>query len=78
MANETREIQRRALSLPAAEREALANNLFQSVHNQELTENDEAWLTLAEERWLSFQSSPESGVDKRAFFAGIRDSLGWK
>ena len=77
MTNEAREIEQKALSLPAADREALANHLFQSVHDQELSDVDEAWLSLAEERWLSYSSNPESDIEKKAFFAEIRDSLGW-
>ena len=77
MTNEAQEIEQRALSLSAADREALANHLFQSVHNQELNEIDEAWLSLAEERWRLFKSKPESGIDREAFFSQVRDSLGW-
>ncbi len=77
MTNEAREIEEKALSLPAADREALANNLFQSVHNQELSENDEAWLAVAEERWNSYRANPDLGIEKKAFFSQVRDSLGW-
>jgi len=77
MTNEAREIEERALSLPAADREILANNLFRSVHNQELSEFDEAWLAVAEERWNSYKANPDSGMEKKAFFSEIRDSLGW-
>lgn len=77
MTNEAREIEEKALSLPAEDRETLANHLFQSVHNQELNENDEAWLTIAEERWNSYKSNPDLGIKKEEFFSQIRDSLGW-
>ena len=77
MTSEAREIEQKALSLPAAERELLANHLFQSVHNQELSENDEAWLSLAEERWNAYRSKPETGIEKKEFFNQIRKSLGW-
>ncbi len=77
MTNRAHDIEQKALSLPAAEREALANHLFQSVHNQELSETDEAWLALAEERWKTYQANPESGIEKTLFFSQIRDSLGW-
>ena len=77
MTSEAREIEQQALSLPAAEREVLANHLFQSVHNQELSEIDEVWLSLAEERWNAYRDNPEEGIEKKAFFSKIRDSLGW-
>lgn len=77
MTNEAREIQEKALSLPAADREVLANHLFQSVHNQELNDNDEAWLAVAEERWNSYKANPDLGIEKKAFFSQVRDSLGW-
>ena len=51
--------------------------LNKSVHNQELNENDEAWLTIAEERWNSYKSNPDLGIKKEEFFSQIRDSLGW-
>lgn len=78
MTNEAREIKRKALSLPTAEREILANHLFQSIHNQELSDVDEAWLSLAEERWNTYRKNPEATIEKKAFFSQIRDSLGWK
>ena len=77
MTNEAREIEQKALSLPAADREALANHLFQSVHSQELNEVDEAWLVVAEERWNAYQANPEQGIEKKVFFSQVRDSLGW-
>ena len=78
MNNEAREIEKKALMLSVVEREQLANNLFQSVHNQELSDNDESWLLIAEERWNSYNADPSKGIEKKAFFAEIRDSLGWK
>ena len=77
MTNEAREIEEKALSLPVAEREALANQLFQSVHNQKINENDEAWLAVAEERWNAYKADPDLGMEKKAFFSQVRDSLGW-
>lgn len=77
MTNEAQEIEQKALSLSTTEREILANHLFQSVHNQELSEFDEAWLSLAEERWNSFKANPDAGIEKKAFFFQVRDSLGW-
>jgi putative addiction module component (TIGR02574 family) len=65
MTSEAREIEQKALSLSTLERESLANHLFQSVHNQELSEIDEAWLSLAEERWNAYQANPQSGIEKK-------------
>ena len=78
MTNEAREIEKKALTLSAAEREALANHLFQSVHNKDLNEIDAAWLSVAEERWAEYNAHPETGVEKKDFFAQIRDTFGWK
>ena len=77
MNSQVREIEEEALSLPPIEREKLANQLFRSLHNQELNENDEAWLSLAKERWNRYKTNPAEGLDKNTFFAQIRDSLGW-
>lgn len=77
MTNEARKIEEKALSLPVADREALANHLFQSVHNQEVNENDEAWLAVAEERWNAYKTNPDHGIEKKEFFSQVRDSLGW-
>jgi putative addiction module component (TIGR02574 family) len=77
MTTEAQEIERKALSLSALERETLANHLFQSVHSQEISEIDEAWLSLAEERWNAYRENSESGIEKKAFFTQIRSSLGW-
>ncbi|MDE0769640.1 MAG: addiction module protein [Opitutaceae bacterium] len=77
MIKDLQEIEQKALCLPATERELLANHLFQSVHNQELNEVDSAWLSLAEDRWNSYQSNPHLGITKNDFFTDIRKSLGW-
>jgi putative addiction module component (TIGR02574 family) len=77
MTTEALEIERKALSLSASERETLANHLFQSVHNQEISEIDEAWLSLAEERWNAYRENPESGIERKVFFSQVRSSLGW-
>lgn len=77
MNNEAREIEKKALSLSVVEREQLASQLFQSVHNQELSDIDREWLSLAEERWNSYTANPDQGIEKKAFFTQIRDALGW-
>jgi putative addiction module component (TIGR02574 family) len=77
MTTEAHEIKQKALSLSASERETLANHLFQSIHNQEISEIDEAWLVLAEERWNAYRENPDTGIEKKVFFSQIRSSLGW-
>lgn len=77
MTSEAREIEEKALSLPAADMELLANGLFQSVHKKELSGVDEAWLAVAEERWNLYLTYPNQGIEKKAFFSHVRDSLGW-
>jgi hypothetical protein len=69
MTTDAREIERKALSLSASEREMLANHLFHSFHNQKIREIDEAWLLLAAEKWNTYQENPESGIEKNAFFS---------
>ncbi len=77
MTVDARKIEQEALSLSTLERETLANHLFQSVHNQEISEIDEAWLSLAEERWNAYRENPESGIERKVFFSQVRSSLGW-
>ena len=77
MIGKLKEIEYQARSLPAAEREALARRLFESVHHQELTEVDEAWIAVAEERYQAFQSGRDKGIEEDEFFAKIRGDLEW-
>ncbi|NLA87480.1 MAG: addiction module protein [Clostridiales bacterium] len=72
------EIEAEARRLPPAERERLAYRIFETLHNQELTDVDEAWITVAEERFNAYLSGEDAGMDEDAFFAKTGELLGWK
>ena len=78
MSTTLEEIEEKARQLPASEREKLAQKLFESVHNQELTDVDETWLTVAEDRFLAYQSGRDLGIDEKEFFTRVHRNLGWK
>ena len=72
------EIEKEAQKLSAAERERLAQNLFESVHRKELTEVDEAWLAVAEERMNAYRAGQDQGMSEADFFDRVQNDLGWK
>lgn len=72
------ELEAEARRLPTAERERLACRIFESVHNQDLTDVDEAWLTIAEERFNAYLSGEDAGMDEDAFFEKAEKSIEWK
>jgi len=71
-------IEKQAFQLPAEERELLANHLFQSVHPTNLTDVDEAWLALADERYQAYRTGKEAALTPTEFFDAIEKELGWK
>ena len=77
MIGKLKDIEDQARRLPASEREALPRRLFESVHHQELTDEDVAWIAVAEERYQAFRSGKDKGFDEDEFFAGIRADLEW-
>ena len=72
-----RQIEEQAFQLPASERELLANHLFQSIH-PDLTDVDEAWLALADERFQAFKQGKDPALSESKFFDAIEKELGWK
>ena len=72
------EIEESASKLTAAEREILAKKLFESVHNQELTEIDLAWMEIAESRFEKMRLGEDLGVSETEFFSNVQQNLGWK
>lgn len=78
MAEILAEIEAIARRLPAAERERLAQRLFESVHNQELTDVDLAWLAVAEERFAAYAEGRAQGIPASQFLTQVREELGWK
>jgi putative addiction module component (TIGR02574 family) len=77
MSNGFSEIEREAQKLSAAERERLAQRLFESVHRKELTEVDEVWLAVAEERFSDYRSGGDQGIGEEEFFRRVQRDLGW-
>lgn len=71
MSPELKEIEEKALNLSASDRETLANHLFQSVHNQELSELETEWIALAEERFAALASGSDPGLSEEEFFRGF-------
>lgn len=78
MSNGFSEIEKEAQKLSAAERERLAQKLFESVHSKELTEVDEAWLGVAEERVSAYRSGRDPGIGEEEFFDHVQKDLEWK
>ena len=74
MATLLKELEEKANELSASEREILANHLFQSVHNQDLTELEGEWLDVAEMRFNSLMNGRDKGIAEADFFKrfGIR------
>ncbi len=75
MATLLKELEEKANELSASEREILANHLFQSVHNRELTELDGEWLEVAEMRVNALMDGSDKGIEETEFFKrfGIRE-----
>ena len=71
------QIEKQAFELPATERELLANHLFQSIHPN-LTDVDEAWLALADERFQAYKTGKETALSPVEFFDTVEKELGWK
>jgi hypothetical protein len=69
------DLERRAPQLPAAERERLARNLFERVHNKEITDIDKAWIAVAEERSDAYRSGADAGIDEASFFALVQNTF---
>ena len=78
MALSIKELEKEALQLSALERERLASNLLQSTYNKELTDIDEAWLSVAEERYGALTSGTDPGIAESEFFKKVEANLGWK
>ncbi|MDD2707891.1 MAG: addiction module protein [Verrucomicrobiae bacterium] len=72
------EIERKAIRLPALEREELAGRLIQSLDNTPLTEVEEAWVKEAERRFNGYCRGERKGIPATKVFKQIRRDLGWK
>ena len=68
MATLLQELEKKANELSIADREVLANHLFQSVHNRELTELEGEWLAVAEQRFNALVDGSDKGIGESDFF----------
>jgi putative addiction module component (TIGR02574 family) len=73
-----KEITKQALALTAIEREKIASSLLQSTHNSELTDIDQEWISVAEERLADPQSGKDTGIPESEFFTKVRKRVRWK
>jgi len=73
-----KELTLQALELSVIEREKLASDLLSSTHSKELTEVDQAWLAIAEARYVDLASGKDIGIPESEFFAKVKEKLGWK
>jgi len=78
MPSELKEIETKALTLPADEREVLIKNLVYSFQDSPHSEIDEAWIQEAERRYENFKSGTTKGIPGEQIFAEIRRELGWR
>lgn len=69
-----KKLEEKANELSTAEREVLANHLFQSFHNHKLTELEDEWLEVAEMRFNALMDGSDKGIEEADFFNrfGIR------
>lgn len=67
MTTELKQLEQRALRLPAEEREQLAQNLLQSINGQGLGEVDEAWVALADKRFHALKDGTDQGLSEEEF-----------
>lgn len=71
------EIQRKAVGLPAKDREMLAERLMRSVSRAPLTRVEEAWVKEAERRFAAWRRGEREGIPAEKTFKQIRRDLGW-
>ena len=69
-------IEAQALALSPPEREALANRLVESLENEPLSEIDEAWLRVAEQRFQAYLEGREDGIPADRLFAELKQTFG--
>ena len=72
------EIEGKALTLPAEERERLAGTLLHSLTDEVLSEIDNAWLDVAERRYAAYKAGKRKGIPGDQVFKEIREELGWQ
>lgn len=77
MTTAAKEIEKNALCLSEDDRERIATNLLHSLQSVSPSENDTAWLDLAEERYSHLVSGEERGLTEEEFFGELKQRLGW-
>jgi putative addiction module component (TIGR02574 family) len=78
MLTELKEIEKKALALPKAEKEVLIKNLINRLQDSTLSEIDQAWIEEAERRYESYKAGITKGIPGDQIFAEISQELGWQ
>lgn len=71
------EIERKAIRLPANDREVLAGRLIRSLKHASTTEIEEEWVKEAERRFSAWRRGEREGLSASRAFKQIRKDLGW-
>jgi len=72
------EIERKAIRLPARERELLAERLIKSAEDVPLTEIEKAWVDEAERRFAAYRRGERKGIPAARAIRKIREEMGWQ
>ena len=75
MSPQVREIERKAIRLPATEREALAERLMRSLDDLPLSEVEEAWVAEAERRFAAWRRGARKGIPAARALKQLRKAL---
>ncbi|MCP4345779.1 MAG: addiction module protein [Desulfobacterales bacterium] len=78
MSVQLKEIEEKALLLPPAEREILAERLLYSLDSEYLADIEDAWIQEAERRYQEFQNDKSRGIPGDEVFHNIRREMGWQ
>ena len=71
------ELEGKALALPPEEREQLAGTLLRSLQEEPLSDIDEDWLQVAENRYAEYKAGKHQGIPSDQVFEEIRKEFGW-
>ena len=75
MSPQLREIEKKAMRLPVAEREVLAYRLMRSIDGAPLTEVDEAWVAEAERRFAAWRRGEKRAVPASQALRQLRKAI---
>ncbi len=76
MSPQVREIEQKAIRLPASEREALAERLMRSLDDLPLSEVEEAWVAEAERRFAAWRRGERQAVPAKRALRELRKAIG--